>query len=83
MVTSSAVVGSSAISSCGRAGERHGDHDALAHAAGKLVRILVDALLRARGCARARSRSMARARALRRVKPAMAQRAPRRSGRRR
>jgi hypothetical protein len=39
MVTSSAVVGSSAISSFGLAGERHGDHHALAHAARELVRI--------------------------------------------
>ena len=45
MVTSSAVVGSSAISSCGIAGERHGDHHALAHAAGELVRILERAAL--------------------------------------
>ena len=43
MVTSSAVVGSSAMSSVGPAGERHGDHDALAHAAGELVRIVVAA----------------------------------------
>ena len=42
MVTSSAVVGSSAISTCGLQAERHGDHDALAHAAGELVRILVE-----------------------------------------
>ena len=55
MVTSSAVVGSSAISSCGLAGQRHGDHDALAHAAGELVRIVVDALRRARGCRPARA----------------------------
>ena len=46
MVTSSAVVGSSAISSRGIAGQRHRDHDALAHAAGELVRIFVDAPLR-------------------------------------
>ena len=39
------MVGSSAISSCGIAGQRHRDHDALAHAAGELVRIFVDALL--------------------------------------
>jgi hypothetical protein len=42
-VTSSAVVGSSAISSR-LAGERHRDHDALAHAAGELVRIGVEPL---------------------------------------
>ena len=45
MVTSSAVVGSSAISSSGLHGQRHGDHHALAHAAGELVRVLVDAAL--------------------------------------
>ena len=39
IVTSSAVVGSSAISRSGAAGERHGDHHALALAAGELVRI--------------------------------------------
>ena len=36
----------------GAAGQRHGDHDALAHAAGQLVRVLVEALARARGCRR-------------------------------
>jgi hypothetical protein len=44
MVTSSAVVGSSAISSLRIAGDRHGDHHALVHAARQLVR---------KGCARA------------------------------
>ena len=39
MVTSSAVVGSSAISMRGLQDERDGDHDALAHAAGELMRI--------------------------------------------
>ena len=43
--TSSAVVGSSATISLGSAGQRERDHDALAHAAGELVRVLVDALL--------------------------------------
>ena len=38
MVTSSAVVGSSAISSFGLQAMRHRDHHALAHAAGELVR---------------------------------------------
>ena len=38
MVTSSAVVGSSAIRSLRPAGQRHGDHHPLAHAAGELVR---------------------------------------------
>ena len=50
IVTSSAVVGSSAISSARLAGERHRDHHALAHAARQLVRVLVDARLGARGC---------------------------------
>ena len=39
VVTSSAVVGSSAISSRGSLAERDGDGDALAHAAGELVRV--------------------------------------------
>ena len=39
IVTSSAVVGSSAISSAGLARQRHRDHHSLAHAAGELVRI--------------------------------------------
>ena len=42
-VTSSAVVGSSAMRRRGPRGERHGDHDALAHPARELVRKLVDA----------------------------------------
>ena len=46
MVTSRAVVGSSAMRMLGVAGQGHGDHDALAHAAGELVRIVLDALLR-------------------------------------
>ena len=37
-VTSSAVVGSSAISTAGIERDRHGDHDPLPHAAGELVR---------------------------------------------
>ena len=48
MVTSSAVVASSAISRSRIAGERDGDHHALAHAAGELVRIGVEPLLRHR-----------------------------------
>ena len=43
-VTSSAVVGSSANSSGRAAGEGDGDHHSLAHAAGQLVRVLVEAL---------------------------------------
>ena len=46
IVTSSAVVGSSAISTFGIARQRHGDHHALAHAARELVRIGVHAALR-------------------------------------
>jgi hypothetical protein len=42
-VTSSAVVGSSASSSLGLAGQRHGDHGALALAAAELVRKAVGA----------------------------------------
>ena len=49
MVTSSAVVGSSAIRSVGLAGQRHGDHHALAHAAGELVRIVVERASRREG----------------------------------
>ncbi len=40
MVTSSAVVGSSADHQFGPAHQRHGDHHPLAQTAGKLVRIL-------------------------------------------
>ena len=62
IVTSSAVVGSSAISSVGVAGERHRDHRALAHAAGELVRIVVDARVGVRECPPARAaRSRGRA----------------------
>ena len=42
MVTSSAVVGSSAISSLRSAGQRHGDERALPHPAGELVRVLLE-----------------------------------------
>ena len=45
MVTSSAVVGSSAISSRGTANEGHGDHHPLTHAARQFVRILGEAPL--------------------------------------
>ena len=45
IVTSSAVVGSSAMMSFGIAREPDRDHHALAHAAGELVRILVEAAL--------------------------------------
>ena len=43
-VTSRAVVGSSAISSVGVVDQRHRDHRPLAHAAGELVRVVVEAL---------------------------------------
>ena len=56
-----------------RAGERHGDHHALAHAAGQLVRILVDALSRARECGRAPACRWRRARAALARQPAVAQ----------
>ena len=46
-VTSSAVVGSSAMRRCGVARKRHRDHHPLAHSAGKLVRIVMDPLVRA------------------------------------
>ncbi len=69
MVTSSAVVGSSAISSSGLAGERDRDHDALAHAARELVRVLAHAPRRHRSPARARA-APARCRA--RLAPARA-----------
>jgi hypothetical protein len=59
MVTSSAVVGSSAISSEGLAGERHRDHHALALAAGQLVRIGASAPGR-RECAISSSSTRAR-----------------------
>jgi LmbE family N-acetylglucosaminyl deacetylase len=48
-VTSSAVVGSSAIRSFGLVGERHGDHHALPLAAGELVRISLSAASQAHG----------------------------------
>ena len=46
IVTSSAVVGSSAIRMLGSHDERHRDHHALAHPAGELVGVLVDPALR-------------------------------------
>ena len=59
MVTSSAVVGSSAISSFGLQRQRHGDHHALAHAAGELVRIVVQARSSASGMPTIASSSIA------------------------
>ena len=46
MVTSSAVVGSSAIRKPGLQRQRHRQHDALAHAAGEFVDVAVEPLLR-------------------------------------
>ena len=60
MVTSSAVVGSSAIRSVGLVGERHRDHHALALPARELMRIGVEASLR---LAQARPDAAARPRA--------------------
>ena len=51
-VTSRAVVGSSATSSRGSAGQRDGDRDALPHAAGELARDTYRAPAPGRGCAR-------------------------------
>ena len=82
-VTSSAVVGSSAMSRLGLAGERHRDHHALAHAAGELVRIVVERARRDRECRPASSSSTARPRASRASGAAMQRAAPRRSARRR
>ena len=45
IVTSRAVVGSSAMSSFGSQRERHGDHHALAHAARELVRVALEPVL--------------------------------------
>ena len=65
IVTSSAVVGSSAMQQRGLARDRHRDHDALAHAARELVRVVVRASLRRRECRPRASSSMARAQACR------------------
>ena len=81
VVTSSAVVGSSAISSAGLAGQRHGDHHPLAHAAGELEGIGVQPLARARGCRRGRA-PRRRARRPRACRPCGAAGSSRRSGRR-
>ena len=48
IVTSSAVVGSSAIRQLRLVGDRHRDHRPLTHSAGELVRILVEPALRIR-----------------------------------
>ena len=63
------------------AGERHGDHHALAHAARELVRILRRRAARASGCRPARSISIARAARPRARRPLVQHAAPRRSGR--
>ena len=58
------------------AGQRHGDHHALAHAAGELVRIVVDAALAASGMpTQAEHLDRARSRALR-ADDALVQHAP-------
>ena len=64
MVTSSAVVGSSAMISLGLQASADGDHHALAHAARELVRILLAAGAPDRRCRPASSSSTARARAV-------------------
>ncbi len=55
IVTSSAVVGSSAMSRLRVAGDRHRDHHPLVHAAGELVREVAQAARRAPGCRPARA----------------------------
>ena len=61
--TSSAVVGSSATIRRGLGAQRERDHHPLAHAAGELVRIVVDALLGARDADLLQELERARARA--------------------
>ena len=68
-VTSSAVVGSSAISRSGLVGERHGDHHALALAAGQLVRIAAEPRLPDRECRPGRAIRRCAARAASPVSP--------------
>ena len=65
------------------AGERHGDHHALALAAGELVRIAVERPAAGSGCRRGSRSSTARPRASRRGRRGGAAAPPRRSGRRR
>ena len=64
IVTSSAVVGSSAMSSDGLVGEAHRQHHALAHAAGELMRERIHRALRRRRrpCAQQDDRAAARRR---------------------
>ena len=64
-VTSSAVVGSSATSTRRVARHRHRDHHPLPHAAGELVRIVLEPLSRRTGCRPGSSSSTARAERLR------------------
>ena len=68
-VTSSAVVGSSAIKQIGLVGERHGDHDALALAAGQLMRIAAEPALRIGNADLARAPRWCAARAAAPVRP--------------
>ena len=63
----------------GAAGDRHGDHHALAHAAGELVRIGVEPACRRRACRTCSSSSCARARAWPRPRRGVGRAAPRRS----
>ena len=63
IVTSSAVVGSSATSNFGLAGQRHGDHHALVLPAGEFMRIGVDSRRAASGMPTRSSRRLASARA--------------------
>ena len=83
MVTSSAVVGSSAISSVGVVDERHRDHHPLAHAAGELVRVVVDPASRRAGCRPGRASRSRAARASRLGHVGGGAGTPRRSGCRR
>ena len=80
-VTSSAVVGSSAISRSGFSDERHRDHRPLAHAARELVRVLVARVRRGAGSRRAAA-SRRPAREPPSSRPSGAPGRPRRSGRR-
>ena len=79
IVTSSAVVGSSADQQLGPAGQRHGDHRALALAAGQLVRVGVDAPLGLGDAGARQQLDGARARRVR-AQRLRAAPAPRRSG---
>ena len=81
VVTSSAVVGSSAISSFGSLRERHRDHRPLAHAARELVRVVVDPASGVGNADQLEQLDRAPARRLL-PEPRGGRRSPRRSGRR-